>query len=138
MSLCAEETFGPVVALQRVTSDDEAVTLSNDTTYGLHAVILTRRAHAARELAARLHVGTVSINEAHGAAWGSTRAPMGGMGDSGLGRRHGDEGLLKYTEVQAIATQRFLGFSAPGGISDERWGGLMAGAIGLMKKIGLT
>jgi len=138
MSLCAEETFGPVVALQRVTSDDEAVTLSNDTTYGLHAVILTRRVHAARELAARLHVGTVSINEAHGAAWGSTRAPMGGMGDSGLGRRHGDEGLLKYTEVQAIATQRFLGFSAPGGISDERWGGLMACAIGRMKKIGLT
>ena len=137
MSLCSEETFGPVVALQRVASDDEAVALSNDTTYGLHAVILTRRARAARRMAEKLRVGTVSINEAHGAAWGSTRAPMGGVGDSGLGRRHGEEGLLKYTEVQAIATQRLLGFAAPGGISDERWGGVLAGAIGLMKKVGL-
>jgi len=137
MALCAEETFGPVVALQRIGSDAEAVALSNDTTYGLHAVILTRDAGAGRDLAAQLRVGTVSINEAHGAAWGSTRAPMGGVGASGLGRRHGDEGLLKYTETQAIATQRFLGFSAPGGVSDERWGGLLAGAIGLMKRVGL-
>ena len=41
--------------------------------------------------------------------------PMGGMGDSGLGRRHGDEGLLKYTESQTIATQRLLGFGPPFG-----------------------
>jgi len=137
MALCAEETFGPVVALQKVSSDEEAVSLSNDTTYGLHAVILTRDARAGQRLAAQLHVGTASINEAHGAAWGSTRAPMGGVGDSGLGRRHGEEGILKYTETQAVATQRFLGFSAPGGFSDQRWGGLLAGAIGLMKKVGL-
>jgi succinate-semialdehyde dehydrogenase/glutarate-semialdehyde dehydrogenase len=137
MALCAEETFGPVVALQRVASDDEAVELANDTAYGLHSVILTRDAAAGRRLAARLRVGTVSINEAHGPAWGSTRAPMGGVGDSGLGRRHGEEGLLKYTESQAIATQRILGFSAPSGVSDERWGGLLTGAIGLMKRLGL-
>jgi succinate-semialdehyde dehydrogenase/glutarate-semialdehyde dehydrogenase len=62
---------------------------------------------------------------------------MGGVGDSGLGRRHGEEGILKYTETQAVATQRLLGFSAPGGFSDQRWGGLLAGAIGLMKKVGL-
>ena len=41
---------------------------------------------------------------------------MGGMGDSGLGRRHGDEGLLKYTESQTVATQRILGFGAPLGV----------------------
>ena len=137
MSLCSEETFGPVVALQRVASDEEAVALANDTSYGLHAVVLTRDARAGRRLGALLRVGTVSINEAHGPAWGSTRAPMGGVGDSGVGRRHGDEGLLKYTESQAIVTQRILGFSAPAGFSDERWGGVLVGAIGLMKKVGL-
>jgi len=137
MAMCAEETFGPVVALQSVDSDDEAVSRANDTTYGLHAVVLTRDAKAGRRLASRLRVGTVSVNEAHGAAWGSTRAPMGGVGDSGLGRRHGDEGLLKYTEVQAIATQRILGFSAPAGMSDERWGTFLVRAMGLLKKLGL-
>ncbi len=40
------------------------------------------------------------------AAWGSFDAPMGGMKDSGVGRRHGDAGLLKYTEPQTIALQR--------------------------------
>ncbi|MCX8527658.1 MAG: succinic semialdehyde dehydrogenase, partial [Candidatus Nanopelagicales bacterium] len=77
MAMCAEETFGPVVALQPVDSDEEAVSRANDTTYGLHAVVLTRDASAGRRLASRLRVGTVSVNEAHGAAWGSTRAPMG-------------------------------------------------------------
>ena len=62
---------------------------------------------------------------------------MGGMGDSGLGRRHGDEGLLKYTESQTIATQRALGFGAQFGWSDEQWMNTMATAFGAMKKLGL-
>ncbi len=62
---------------------------------------------------------------------------MGGMGDSGLGRRHGDEGLLKYTESQTIAEQRMLGLGAPRGWSDERWMGTLAAAIGTMKRLGL-
>ena len=51
----------------------------------------------------------MNINEGYAAAWASTAAPMGGMGISGMGRRHGDEGLLKYTEPQTIAEQRFIG-----------------------------
>jgi succinate-semialdehyde dehydrogenase/glutarate-semialdehyde dehydrogenase len=79
----------------------------------------------------------VNVNEAYGPAWASTRAPMGGMGDSGLGRRHGDEGLLKYTESQTVATQRLLGFGAPFGLSDEKWMNTMASTFRAFKAIGL-
>lgn len=137
MVLCDEETFGPVVAVYPVASDDEAVRLANQTVYGLNGAVLTRDGARGRAIAARLHAGTVNINEAYGAAWGSTRAPMGGMGASGLGRRHGDEGLLKYTESQTIATSTVIGFGAPFGWSDERWGNTLAVAFGAMKRLGL-
>lgn len=137
MIVCDEETFGPVVALYRVYSDEEAIRLANSTAYGLNAAVVTRDRRGGRTIAARLHAGTVNINEAYGPTWGSTRAPMGGMGDSGLGRRHGDEGMLKYTESQTVATQRILGFGPPSGWSDERWMETMATAFGIMKSLGL-
>jgi len=137
MILCDEETFGPVVALYRVHSDEEAIRLANATPYGLNAAVVTRDRRQGRTVARRLHAGTVNVNEAYGPSWGSTRAPMGGMGDSGLGRRHGDEGLLKYTESQTVAVQRVLGFGAPAGWTDERWMETMAGGLALVKKLGL-
>lgn len=137
MILCDEETFGPVVALYRVFSDEEAVRLANDTAYGLNAAVVTRDRRQGRTLATRMHAGTVNVNEGYGPAWASTRAPMGGMGDSGLGRRHGDEGLLKYTESQTVAVQRMLGFGAPFGWSDERWLTTMATAFAAAKRLGL-
>lgn len=137
MVLCDEETFGPVVALYPVHSDEDAVRLANDTAYGLNAAVITRDKAAGRTIALRLHAGTVNVNEAYGPSWGSTRAPMGGMGDSGLGRRHGDEGLLKYTESQTVATQRVLGFGPQFGMSDERWMNTMATTFKALKMIGL-
>jgi succinate-semialdehyde dehydrogenase/glutarate-semialdehyde dehydrogenase len=137
MILCDEETFGPVVALYPVTSDEEAIRLANDTAYGLNGSIITRDKVRGRTMAALLHAGTVNINEGYGPSWGSTGSPMGGFGDSGLGRRHGDEGLLKYTESQTIATQRLLGFGPQFGWSDEKWMNTMAWSFGAMKKLGL-
>ena len=136
MELCRDETFGPVVAVYPFSSDEQAVAMANDTFYGLNASVLTRDTQAGRKIAAQLKAGTVNINEGYAAAWGSVRAPMGGMGDSGLGRRHGREGFLQYTEVQTIATQRAFGFGAPFGWSNERWGGTLANAVGAMKKLG--
>ncbi len=137
MILCDEETFGPVVALYPVHSDEEAIRLANDTAYGLNAAVITRDRAVGRTIAQRLHAGTVNVNEAYGPSWASTRAPMGGMGDSGLGRRHGDEGLLKYTESQTVATQRILGFGPQFGWSDEKWMNTMASAFKAVKAIGL-
>ena len=119
MDVCADETFGPVASLNVFDTDEEAAALANDTDYGLHASLWTRDAARARRLAARLRVGTVSVNDPYSASWGSTDAPMGGMKASGLGRRHGDAGLLKFTEAQAVAEQRLLPLGPVGGESAE-------------------
>ena len=137
MVVCEQETFGPVVSVYTFRDDDEAVRRANATTYGLNASVVTRDVARGRTIAARLRAGTVNINEGYAAAWGSVAAPMGGMGHSGLGRRHGDEGLLKYTEAQTIATQRIVGFGPQFGLSDERWAELLTRSIGLMKTLGL-
>ena len=91
MDVRDEETFGPVVSLYTVGSDDEATRLANDTDYGLNAAVYTRDIPRGRRIAAAIQAGTVNINDGYAAAWGSTAAPMGGMKASGLGRRHGIE-----------------------------------------------
>ena len=137
MVVCDEETFGPVVAINPVASDEEAVRRANDTSYGLNASVVGRDRRAAQRVARLLRAGTVNVNEGYAAAWGSVRAPMGGMGQSGLGRRHGDEGLMKFTQAQSVVTQRALGFGAPAGWSDERWGSALVFAVTAMKRLGL-
>ena len=132
-----EETFGPVVSLYRVASDDEAVRLANDTEYGLTASVWTRDVRRGREVAARIHAGTVNINEGYAATWGSVAAPMGGMKSSGLGRRHGTEGLLKYTESQNITSQHLVPIAPFGGMSDETFARVLTGALRAMKAVGL-
>lgn len=130
------ETFGPVVSVYRVASDDEAVALANDTSYGLNASIFTRDVRAGRALARRIRCGTVNINEGYAAAWGSMGAPMGGMKDSGLGRRHGADGIRKYTEPQNVTAQHVAGFGAPRGLRDDQWAAVMTTAIGVLKTLG--
>jgi succinate-semialdehyde dehydrogenase/glutarate-semialdehyde dehydrogenase len=102
----AEETFGPVVSVYRVSSDGEAVARANDTEFGLNASIWTRDVRRGIRLARQVQAGTVNVNESYSATWGSVDAPMGGWKSSGLGRRHGSAGLLRYTESQTIAVQR--------------------------------
>jgi succinate-semialdehyde dehydrogenase/glutarate-semialdehyde dehydrogenase len=135
MALCREETFGPVASVYTFRTDDEAVEMANDTEYGLNGAVLTRDTRAGAALARRIMAGTVNVNEAYGASWGSLGAPMGGMKASGLGRRHGAEGLLKYTEPQTVAVQRLIGFGAPFGRTDEQWAGLMTTAFRSLKTL---
>ncbi|WP_406691170.1 succinic semialdehyde dehydrogenase [Saccharopolyspora sp. ID03-671] len=131
-----QETFGPVVSVYPYRDLDDAVAQANATPYGLNASVWTRNGARGRAVAARLHAGTVNVNDAFAAAWGSIDAPMGGMGDSGLGRRHGIDGILKYTEAQTIAHQRVQGFYPPSGISHETWSTLLTSALKLLKSIG--
>ena len=65
------------------------------------------------------------------------RTPFGGMGQSGLGRRHGAEGLRKYTEEQNVTVQRGLTLAGPEGVDQERWTGFLAGALKAAKWGGL-
>ncbi len=137
MECFAEETFGPVVSVYKVDSDDEAVERANDSRYGLNASVWSRSARRGRGVAARIRSGTVNVNEAYVAAWGSIDAPMGGMKDSGLGRRHGAGGLLKYTEAQNIARQRLINLAPPfERLGDDGFAAIMTASLRLLKKIG--
>ncbi|MGW2169280.1 succinic semialdehyde dehydrogenase [Streptomyces sp. NPDC001705] len=137
MTLYDHETFGPVVSVYTYRDVDEAIALANATPYGLNASVWTGNGARGRAVAARVHAGTVNVNEAFAAAWGSVDAPMGGMGDSGLGRRHGADGILKYTEAQTVAHQRVQGFTPPARISPETWASLLTGALKALKAAGV-
>ncbi|WP_354640986.1 succinic semialdehyde dehydrogenase [Kitasatospora camelliae] len=133
MAVCAEETFGPVVSVYRFDTEDEAVAAANSTPYGLNSSVWTKDLRRGRAVAARLHTGTVNVNEAYAAAYGSVSSPMGGMGDSGLGRRHGAEGILRYTEAQTIATQRLLPIGPSLGMDDERFAAVFTAGLKAMR-----
>jgi succinate-semialdehyde dehydrogenase / glutarate-semialdehyde dehydrogenase len=137
MRCYADETFGPVVSVYRVGDDDEAVRRSNEGEFGLNASIWTRDVARGRRLAARIAAGTVNINEGYAAAWGSVGAPMGGMRSSGLGRRHGAEGILAYTQAQNVTVQRLLGFGPPLGLGHGQWADALTTSLRLMKRLGV-
>ena len=134
MLLCRGETFGPVVALYRFRDDEEAIALANDTLYGLNASVWGSVARAQR-VARRIEAGSVNVNEGFTASWASTDAPMGGFKESGVGRRHGREGIVKYTNVQTVATQRGMNVAAPRGMSAEDFSKWMTKGLHLMKHL---
>ena len=137
MTCFDEETFGPVVSLYRFGDLDEAVERANATSYGLNASVWSGSGCRGREVAARLRAGTVNVNEAYAAAWGSIDAPMGGMGDSGMGRRHGAHGLDKYTEAQTVAEQRLFNLAPPlEQLGDKGFAEVMTTALRMLKRVG--
>ena len=121
MTCYGTETFGPVVAVHRFGSDDDAVARANEGSYGLNASVWSRDVCRARAVARRIRCGTVNINDAYGATFASIDSPMGGMRDSGLGRRQGPEGLLRFCEPQTVAVQRALPVTGPSWLSDRHW-----------------
>ncbi|MDX3803660.1 succinic semialdehyde dehydrogenase [Streptomyces sp. AK04-3B] len=137
MSVCTEETFGPVVSIYRFKTDDEAIEHANSTPYGLNSSVWTKDGRRGREVASRVRAGTVNVNEGYAAAYGSVQSPMGGMKDSGLGRRHGSEGILKYTEAQTVAQQRLLPLAPALGMDDEKYAAFMSTSLKVMKALRL-
>jgi succinate-semialdehyde dehydrogenase/glutarate-semialdehyde dehydrogenase len=135
MTLFRDETFGPVVAVSRFSDVDEVVRRANDSDYGLNFSIATGDASRGRELATRLQAGTVNINEAYAATWASVDAPMGGMKASGLGRRHGEVGITKYTESQTIAVQRLMPIAPPPGVPARLWAKAISLGLKLLRRV---
>ncbi|MEV0532664.1 succinic semialdehyde dehydrogenase [Kitasatospora sp. NPDC050463] len=135
MAVCTEETFGPVVSVYRFDTEDEAVTTANSTPYGLNSSVWTKDLRRGRAIAARLRTGTVNVNEAYAAAYGSVGSPMGGMGESGLGRRHGAEGILRFTEAQTIASQRVMPLAPAFGLDDRQFAAVFTGGLRVLKAL---
>ena len=98
-----EETFGPIIIINRVKSMKEAIALSNDSRYGLGANIWSKR--QGKKIASQLHCGMVAINSTFSFAAISS-VPFGGVKDSGYGRIHGPEGLLEYTYARTVVRTR--------------------------------
>jgi acyl-CoA reductase-like NAD-dependent aldehyde dehydrogenase len=136
MTCFGEETFGPVISIYRFHDEADAVARANDGEYGLNASIYSQDGARARAIARFIKCGTVNINEAFGATFASIDSPMGGMRQSGMGRRQGSEGIHRYTESQAVATQRLIRFAPMLGMSDEMYGKVMTANLRLMKKLG--
>ncbi len=98
MELMREESFGPIIGIQKVRGDDEAVALMNDTRYGLTAGVYTRDEARARELLARVNAGSVYWNCCDRV---SPRLPWSGVGDSGIGLTLSTHGIRAFTRTKA-------------------------------------
>jgi aldehyde dehydrogenase (NAD+) len=99
-----EESFGPIIIINRVANMKEAINLSNASRYGLGANIWSKR--QGKKIASQLECGMVAINSTFTFAAVSS-VPFGGVKDSGYGRIHGPEGLLEYTYARTVVRTRF-------------------------------
>ncbi len=105
MRVMREETFGPLVPLIPVANDEEAIARANASDFGLSGSVWTSDAARGRRLASRLEAGTVAVNDAVLTA-GMSNVPHGGVKTSGLGRSHGEAGLMECVESRAVVTDR--------------------------------
>jgi acyl-CoA reductase-like NAD-dependent aldehyde dehydrogenase len=135
MTCFGDETFGPVISLYRFHDEADAIARANAGEYGLNAAIYSQDGARARAIARLVKCGTVNINEAFGATFASIDSPMGGMRQSGMGRRQGSEGIHRYTESQSVATQRLIRFAPMYGMSDHAYARLMTANLRLMNKL---
>jgi acyl-CoA reductase-like NAD-dependent aldehyde dehydrogenase len=103
MHLYANETFGPVVSVAIVDSEQEAILAANNSEFGLNASVFSGSPGRAMRIANALEAGSVNINEGYRGSFSSVDAPMGGVKQSGLGRRNGPEGLLRFVDPVTVS-----------------------------------
>lgn len=99
MRIFQEEVFGPFVAITPFKTEEEAVALANNTSYGLGAALFSRDIERCHRVAARLESGMVWINSSNDS---DIRVPFGGVKQSGIGRELGEAGLAAYTQTKAV------------------------------------
>jgi aldehyde dehydrogenase (NAD+) len=122
-SAIREETFGPTLSVTKVRDAEEALALANATSYGLAGSVFTKSKARGLDLARRMRSGMTSVNSV--LTFASVPAlPFGGVGDSGFGRIHGEDGLKEFTRAKSITRQRvalpvnLMSFSRPAAATD--------------------
>jgi acyl-CoA reductase-like NAD-dependent aldehyde dehydrogenase len=105
MECMVEETFGPTLPVMKVRDAEEGVRLANDSPYGLQASVWTKDSEKGERLARQIEAGVVCVNDAQ-LNYVALELPMGGWKASGLGSRHGADGIRKYTKKQALLVTR--------------------------------
>ncbi len=95
------EVFGPIIAIEGYDDIDHAIAKANDTEFGLNASVVGPE-RAAIRVASKLKAGSVNVNEGYRASFASMASPMGGMKASGMGRRNGKAGMLRFTDTRTV------------------------------------
>ncbi|HXQ21830.1 MAG TPA: succinic semialdehyde dehydrogenase [Candidatus Acidoferrales bacterium] len=106
MAIMSEETFGPVIPIMKVRDAEEALRLTNDSRYGLTGSVWTKDRAKGQMLSRRIEAGSVCVNDCL-VNFAVTEAPMGGVKESGLGARHGAQGIRKFCRHQTVVIDRF-------------------------------
>jgi succinate-semialdehyde dehydrogenase / glutarate-semialdehyde dehydrogenase len=139
MPVSREETFGPVVAVYAVRNAEEAIVRANDSEFGLNASVWAGGMKPAKEVARQIQAGSAAINSTL-LIYNSFDVPMGGTKHSGLGRRHAEHGILRYTQAQSIVSSIAAGGGYDGMLSwikNERIAKLVTVGLRLWRRIGL-
>jgi acyl-CoA reductase-like NAD-dependent aldehyde dehydrogenase len=106
MTIMREETFGPTLPIMKVSSVEEGIRLANDSDYGLQASVWTKDLERGEQLARRIQAGSVCVNDVQ-TNYLALNLPMGGWKSSGIGIRHGANGIRKYCKTQSVLVTRF-------------------------------
>jgi aldehyde dehydrogenase (NAD(P)+) len=99
MKIYKEEVFGPFVVIASFKTEEDAIRMANDTTYGLGSALFTQNIQRAHKVAARIEAGMVWINSSNDSDF---RIPFGGVKQSGIGRELGEAGLAAYSQTKAV------------------------------------
>lgn len=99
MKIFREEVFGPFVVINSFKSEEEALRIANDTTYGLGSAVFTKDITRAHRVARKIESGMVWINSSNDSSF---KVPFGGIKQSGIGRELGEAGLAGYTQIKSV------------------------------------
>ena len=106
MLVMCEETFGPVVCIQKVRDEAEAIIMANDSAYGLNGTVFSKNKEKAYQTALQMDTGAVCVNDI-AVTYGVPEAPFGGVKASGVGQVNGLDGLRKYSHAFPVILNRF-------------------------------